>query len=139
MLTAKSDPIDKILGLEIGADDYLTKPFHVRELIARVRAVLRRSEQRPDGDLPESFDFQGLHVDFKAYRVTLDGRPIDLSSREFKLLQFFTSHPAGCTAGISCWTASGGTRPSWSPGRWMSTSAASEARSNRTKRIRGSS
>jgi two-component system, OmpR family, alkaline phosphatase synthesis response regulator PhoP len=93
MLTAKSDPIDKILGLEIGADDYITKPFHVRELIARVRAVLRRSEQRPDGDLPESYDYQGLHVDFKAYRVTLEGRPVELSSREFKLLQFFTSHP----------------------------------------------
>jgi phosphate regulon transcriptional regulator PhoB len=93
MLTAKSDPIDKILGLEIGADDYITKPFHIRELIARVRAVLRRSEQRPDRDLPEPFDFQGLHVDFKAYRVTVDGQPIELSSREFKLLQFFTSHP----------------------------------------------
>jgi two-component system alkaline phosphatase synthesis response regulator PhoP len=93
MLTAKSDPIDKILGLEIGADDYITKPFHVRELIARVRAVLRRSERRPEGDLPESFDFKGLHVDFKAYRVTLEGRPVELSSREFKLLQFFISHP----------------------------------------------
>jgi len=93
MLTAKSDPVDRILGLEIGADDYLTKPFHVRELIARVRAVLRRSEQRPDGDLPESFDFQGLHVDFRAYQVTLEGRPVELSSREFKLLQFFIGHP----------------------------------------------
>ncbi|MCL5807511.1 MAG: response regulator [Deltaproteobacteria bacterium] len=93
MLTAKSDPVDKILGLEIGADDYLTKPFHVKELIARVRAVLRRSEQRPDGDLPEPFNFQGLDVDFKAYRVTLEGRPVELSSREFKLLQFFIGHP----------------------------------------------
>jgi two-component system, OmpR family, alkaline phosphatase synthesis response regulator PhoP len=93
LLTAKSDPVDKILGLEVGADDYLTKPFHVRELIARVRAVLRRSEQRPDGDLPESFDFQGLHVDFRAYRVTLKGRPVELSSREFKLLRYFIGHP----------------------------------------------
>jgi len=93
MLTAKSDPVDRILGLEIGADDYLTKPFHVRELIARVRAVLRRSEQRPDGELPESFDFQGLHVDLQAYRVTLEGRPVELSSREFKLLQFFIGRP----------------------------------------------
>lgn len=93
MLTAKSDPVDKILGLEIGADDYLTKPFHVRELIARVRAVLRRSERPDDADPSESFDFQGLHIDFKAYKVTMNGRSIELSSREFKLLQFFTSHP----------------------------------------------
>jgi phosphate regulon transcriptional regulator PhoB len=93
MLTAKSDPVDKILGLEIGADDYITKPFHVRELIARVRAVLRRSERLRENDLPEAFDFRGLHIDFGSYRVTLNGRPTDLSSREFKLLQFFTSHP----------------------------------------------
>jgi phosphate regulon transcriptional regulator PhoB len=93
MLTAKSDPVDKIMGLEIGADDYITKPFHIRELIARVRAVLRRLERRPDGDLPESFDFRGLHVDFKSYQVTVDGRPVELSSREFKLLQFFIGHP----------------------------------------------
>jgi DNA-binding response OmpR family regulator len=93
MLTAKSDPVDKILGLEIGADDYITKPFHVRELIARIRAVLRRSERRPYDDLPESFDFRGLHVDFKSYQVTVDGQPVELSSREFKLLQFFIGHP----------------------------------------------
>jgi len=93
MLTAKSDPVDKILGLEIGADDYITKPFHVRELIARVRAVLRRSERLPDADLPESFTFQGLHVDSASCRVTVDGRPAELSSREFKLLQFFIAHP----------------------------------------------
>jgi phosphate regulon transcriptional regulator PhoB len=93
MLTAKSDPIDKILGLEIGADDYITKPFHVRELIARVRAVLRRSEPPPEGALPESFSFGGLFIDGASCRVTVDGRPAALSSREFKLLQFFTSHP----------------------------------------------
>jgi len=93
MLTAKSDPVDKILGLEIGADDYITKPFHVRELIARVRAVLRRSERIPDADRSEPFDYQGLHIDFMSYQVTMNGRPIELSSREFKLLQFFVSHP----------------------------------------------
>jgi phosphate regulon transcriptional regulator PhoB len=93
MLTAKSDPVDKVLGLEIGADDYITKPFHVRELIARVRAVLRRSERRNDADPIESFDYRGLHIDFMSYKVTVDGRPIELSSREFKLLQFFASHP----------------------------------------------
>jgi DNA-binding response OmpR family regulator len=93
MLTAKSDPVDKILGLEVGADDYLTKPFHVRELIARVRAVLRRLERKPDEDIPESFDFRGLHVDFKSYQVSVNGRPVELSSREFKLLHFFIGHP----------------------------------------------
>ena len=93
MLTAKSDPIDKILGLEVGADDYIAKPFHVRELIARVRAVLRRSEPPPEGALPESFSFGGLEIDGGSCRVTVDGRPVELSSREFKLLQFFIRHP----------------------------------------------
>lgn len=93
MLTAKSDPIDKILGLEIGADDYIAKPFHVRELIARVRAVLRRSDRRYGDDPRESFDYRGLHIDFASCRVTVDAQPIALSSREFKLLQFLTSHP----------------------------------------------
>jgi phosphate regulon transcriptional regulator PhoB len=93
MLTAKSDAVDKILGLEIGADDYITKPFHVRELIARVRAVLRRSERQPDDAPPESFTFRGLHVDGASCRVTVDGSPVELSSREFKLLQFFIGHP----------------------------------------------
>jgi phosphate regulon transcriptional regulator PhoB len=93
MLTAKSDAMDKILGLEVGADDYITKPFHVRELIARVRAVLRRSERPSPEGLPESLDFGGLHVDMKSYRTTVDGKPIELSSREFRLLQFFMTHP----------------------------------------------
>ncbi|MHB9098799.1 MAG: response regulator [Syntrophales bacterium] len=93
MLTAKSDSVDKILGLEVGADDYITKPFHVRELIARIRAVLRRSERLPEAVPPEAFDYRGLHIDFTSYQVTLNGQPVDLSSREFKLLQFFTGHP----------------------------------------------
>lgn len=93
MLTAKSDSVDKILGLEIGADDYITKPFHVRELVARVRAVLRRSERPADEDLQEPFDFKGLHIDFKSYQASVEGRPVELSSREFRLLQFFAAHP----------------------------------------------
>jgi len=93
ILTAKSDSVDKILGLEAGADDYLTKPFAVRELIARIRAVLRRSERPSDDDAPESLDYAGLHVDLKSYRVTADGKPVELSSREFRLLQFLIGHP----------------------------------------------
>jgi phosphate regulon transcriptional regulator PhoB len=93
MLTAKADPVDRILGLETGADDYITKPFHVREIVARVRAVLRRSERREEDDLPGNFDFRGLHVDFRSYRVTVDGAEVELSSREFNLLRFFVGHP----------------------------------------------
>ena len=64
MLTARSDQTDKILGLEIGADDYITKPFNVRELIARVRAVLRRWDERPKTAKDETFTFKGLHVNY---------------------------------------------------------------------------
>ena len=93
MLTAKSDPVDKILGLEVGADDYVAKPFHVRELVARVRAVLRRSEPPAAEEATESFTFGGLQIDGAACRVTVDGRVVPLSSREFKLLQFLIRRP----------------------------------------------
>ncbi len=93
MLTAKSDQVDKILGLELGADDYITKPFNVRELIARIRAVLRRYEGWQQKELSETFAFQGLSVNFGSCTVAVDGKKVDLSSREFKLLKFFTEHP----------------------------------------------
>jgi two-component system, OmpR family, alkaline phosphatase synthesis response regulator PhoP len=93
MLTAKSDSVDKILGLEVGADDYITKPFHVRELIARIRAVLRRTGRLPGDEMPETLEYAGIHVDLKSYQVTVDGRPVELSSREFKLLRFLIGHP----------------------------------------------
>ena len=78
MLTAKSDPVDKILGLEIGADDYITKPFHVRELIARVRAVLRRSEQRPDEGSSGVLRFPGAPCRFQG--LSGDGGGTDRSN-----------------------------------------------------------
>jgi len=93
MLTAKGEPVDKILGLEMGADDYITKPFNIRELIARVRAVLRRSEQRTDSGPGETFSFRGLHFDYRTYQVTVDGKKIDLGPTEIKLLKFLTSQP----------------------------------------------
>ena len=93
MRTAKSDQVDKILGLELGADDYVTKPFNIRELIARIRAVLRRYEGRQQIELSETFAFQGLSVNFGSCTVAVDGKKVDLSSREFKLLKFFTGHP----------------------------------------------
>jgi phosphate regulon transcriptional regulator PhoB len=93
MLTAKTDDIDKIVGLEMGADDYVTKPFNMRELIARVRAVLRRAETQAGPGPAETFDQGGLHIDFTSHDVRIDGRPVDLSAQEFKLLTFFVEHP----------------------------------------------
>ncbi len=93
MLTAKSDSVDKIMGLEIGADDYLTKPFNVRELLARVRAVLRRWENHPPDKDMERISFQGLTVDLRTYEVSVDGVKVELAPTEFKLLHFLIAHP----------------------------------------------
>ena len=93
MLTAKSDHMDKILGLEMGADDYVTKPFNVRELMARVHAVLRRWDESPKTAADEIFVFKGLHVNYGTYEVTVDGRQVELSPTEVKLLRFLTQHP----------------------------------------------
>ncbi|MEP6787497.1 MAG: response regulator transcription factor [Acidobacteriota bacterium] len=89
MLTAKGETIDKVLGLKLGADDYLTKPFEVMELLARVEALLRRSpglnESVPNG----AFRFGDIAIDFKRAEVTRANMPLDLSAMEFRLLQFF--------------------------------------------------
>jgi two-component system alkaline phosphatase synthesis response regulator PhoP len=93
MLTAKTDSVDKIMGLEIGADDYMTKPFNVRELLARVRAVLRRWEKHAEPEETEKISLPGLEVNFRTYEVTVDDEKIDLGPTELKLLQFFVMHP----------------------------------------------
>ncbi len=92
MLTAKGDEVDKIVGLEIGADDYVTKPFSVRELISRVRAVLRRSEKEK-GPERETFTRGDLLIDYGSYEVSLAGKKVDLSPTELKILLFFSRHP----------------------------------------------
>ncbi len=93
MLTAKGDALDKILGLEMGADDYITKPFNVRELIARVRAVLRRIERRPEAGPADIFTFKGLHINYRTYQISVDGKRIDLGPTEIKLLRYLSSQP----------------------------------------------
>jgi two-component system, OmpR family, response regulator ResD len=94
MLTARGEEIDRVLGLELGADDYLTKPFSARELVARVRAVLRRT-QAPAEPLPASsvVSAGALRIDSAARTVALDGQQIGLTAREFELLLFLARHP----------------------------------------------
>ena len=89
MLTARDQEADKIAALEAGADDYVSKPFSVSELLARIKAVLRRTAQHIDGELLE---IDGMRLDPGAYRVTVAGTPLELSPLEFRLLQFFMTH-----------------------------------------------
>src|SRR5580765_6456525 len=88
MLTAKGETIDKVLGLKLGADDYLTKPFEVIELLARVEALLRRSPNHTNGHTAEAFRFGDVAIDFKRAEVVRSDQPIELSAMEFKLLQY---------------------------------------------------
>jgi DNA-binding response OmpR family regulator len=84
MLTARKEDVDKIVGLELGADDYFTKPFNPRELVARVRAILRRA--RGGTKPPETIDVGRLHIDLTRHEVTADSRPVSLRTKEFALL-----------------------------------------------------
>jgi two-component system phosphate regulon response regulator PhoB len=90
MLTARGDEADKVSGLDAGADDYITKPFSTQELLARIRAVLRR---RTPEKSEETVTLAGLALDAAAHRVTWQGRPVKLGPTEFKLLHFLMKHP----------------------------------------------
>ncbi len=91
MLTAKSEETDKVLGLELGADDYVTKPFSPRELTARLKAVLRRKERKEKADRIKIGNI--LEIDLKKFEVMVSSRKIDLTSTEFRILQFLASRP----------------------------------------------
>jgi two-component system phosphate regulon response regulator PhoB len=89
MLTAKSEEADKLMGLETGADDYVTKPFSPKELVARIKAVLRRRAPQLTEDIVET---NGLRLDPATHRITVNDTPIQMGPSEFKLLHFFMTH-----------------------------------------------
>lgn len=97
MLTAKSEEIDKVIGLEMGADDYMTKPFSVREFIARVKAIFRRMEMVQSSTATKvgknKLEFEGLIIDLDKRKVTIDNKRVELSPKEFELLSLLASNP----------------------------------------------
>src|ERR1700683_1512170 len=90
MLTARGQEVDKVVGLELGADDYVTTPFSTRELLARVKSVLRRTSVLPKDK--EQHSFADVEVDLRRCRVLRSGKALDISSKEFDLLKYFTCH-----------------------------------------------
>jgi two-component system alkaline phosphatase synthesis response regulator PhoP len=91
MLTARGQEIDKVVGLELGADDYVTKPFSIRELMARIKAVLRRAA--PRASVPDVYRFGDVEVNIRGNEVRRAGQPVELSTKEFALLAYFIAHP----------------------------------------------
>jgi two-component system alkaline phosphatase synthesis response regulator PhoP len=91
MLTAKGEEVDKVVGLEVGADDYITKPFSIRELLARLKAHLRR-EKREVKKIPEAYSFGDVEVDFSHFKVRRKGKEVDLTSLEVEILNYFVAH-----------------------------------------------
>ena len=92
MLTAKGEEIDRILGLELGADDYIVKPFSPREVVARIKAVLRRTNEQKAGD-SDTIVHDGLVIDIKSYTVTLDNHPVICTPKEIEILYLLASNP----------------------------------------------
>ena len=91
MLTAKGEEIDKVVGLELGADDYITKPFSLRELLARIKVVLRRGEGKMTGD-KEKILIGKLKVDFASYNAYADNQPVPMTHREFEIIKYLWQH-----------------------------------------------
>jgi len=89
LLTARDQEVDKVLGLELGADDYLAKPFGMRELIARIRALLRRTQSA--GGEVDQVEFDDVVIDFKAYKAERNAEPLELSAREYRLLRYLVA------------------------------------------------
>ena len=93
MLTAKDETFDKVLGLELGADDYIAKPFDMKELVARIKAVIRRYQSPEKAEAGAALTFPGLTVNISQYAVTYMGKELEMPPKELELLNFLASHP----------------------------------------------
>jgi len=93
MLTAKGDDMDKILGLEYGADDYITKPFNILEVKARIKAIIRRSSVAETKELPKVYSYNGLRIDIESRRGYINDNEVNLTAKEFDLLELLMLHP----------------------------------------------
>ena len=93
MLTAKDETFDKVLGLELGADDYIAKPFDMKELVARIKAVVRRYQTPDSADANKALSFPGLTVNISQYTVNYMGKELEMPPKELELLNFLASHP----------------------------------------------
>src|SRR5688572_15535350 len=131
MLTAKSEEIDKVLGLELGADDYITKPFSMREFRSRVKAALRRAGMaQADEDDEHPVEVLGLRIDPAKRTVTLQGENVATTFVEFEILNALPAARAGCSRATCCSRACGGTRHTAIHERSMSTSGTCARRSS---------
>ena len=93
MLTARESELDKVVGLELGADDYVTKPFSLRELLARVRALMRRSERQAPADATATVELGRVQIDLAGHRILRDGQPLPVKPKAFELLAFLLRNP----------------------------------------------
>ena len=135
MLTAKTEETDKVLGLELGADDYITKPFSVREFRSRVKAVLRRAAlAQPEAQFEAPIEAGELTIDFEKRSVVVRGESVRLTYVEFEILRRWRAPRGACSAGRCCSSACGATPPTATRGRSMSTSATCARSSSRSRR-----
>ena len=121
MLTAKGDTESKVMGLKTGADDYVTKPFEMKEVLARIEAVLRRTSGVAAEKKARRLVFDKLIIDMDAFELTVDGKKVDTPPRRWSYYTTWPPHPTGSTPAISCWTRCGASTISATPAPWTST------------------